>query len=101
MKFESENESMSSLHDHMEKHSSLLTQQHDADIVGADFSGLYLPYRLRDERGHKVRVYEAADELSGTWYWNRYPGAGCDSESHYYCRNVTWREKRQVRAQCR
>ena len=29
-------------------------------------------------------VYEAADGVGGTWYWNRYPGARCDSESYYY-----------------
>jgi cation diffusion facilitator CzcD-associated flavoprotein CzcO len=23
--------------------------------------------------------------VGGTWYWNRYPGARCDSESHSYC----------------
>ncbi len=23
--------------------------------------------------------------MGGTWYWNRYPGARCDSESFYYC----------------
>jgi cation diffusion facilitator CzcD-associated flavoprotein CzcO len=31
-----------------------------------------------------VRVLEAADGVGGTWYWNRYPGARCDSESYYY-----------------
>ena len=25
-----------------------------------------------------------ADGVGGTWYWNRYPGARCDSESYYY-----------------
>lgn len=56
----------------------------DAVIVGAGFSGLYLLYRLR-ELGLNVRVYEKADDVGGTWYWNRYPGARCDSESHIYC----------------
>lgn len=56
----------------------------DAVIVGAGFSGLYLLYRLR-ELGLDVRVYEKADDVGGTWYWNRYPGARCDSESHIYC----------------
>ena len=32
-----------------------------------------------------VRVFEAGDGVGGTWYWNRYPGARCDSESYYYC----------------
>jgi cyclohexanone monooxygenase len=29
-------------------------------------------------------VFEAGDGVGGTWYWNRYPGARCDSESIYY-----------------
>ena len=56
----------------------------DAVVVGAGFSGLYMLHRLR-ERGLSVRVYEKGDGVGGTWYWNRYPGARCDSESHIYC----------------
>ncbi|MBV8560749.1 MAG: NAD(P)/FAD-dependent oxidoreductase [Acidimicrobiia bacterium] len=56
----------------------------DAVIVGAGFSGLYMLYRLRDVLGLSARVYEAGDGVGGTWYWNRYPGARCDSESFYY-----------------
>jgi cyclohexanone monooxygenase len=29
-------------------------------------------------------VFEAADDVGGTWYWNRYPGARCDVESLEY-----------------
>ncbi|NOU06122.1 MAG: NAD(P)/FAD-dependent oxidoreductase [Hyphomicrobiaceae bacterium] len=57
----------------------------DALIVGAGFSGLYQLHCLRDRLGLKVQVVEAADGVGGTWYWNRYPGARCDSESHSYC----------------
>ncbi|MAG33755.1 MAG: cyclohexanone monooxygenase [Deltaproteobacteria bacterium] len=56
----------------------------DALIVGAGFSGLYTLYRLRDVLGLTARVYESADGVGGTWYWNRYPGSRCDSESYYY-----------------
>lgn len=55
----------------------------DAVVVGAGFSGLYMLHRLR-EAGLSVRVYEAGDDVGGTWYWNRYPGARCDIESIYY-----------------
>ena len=55
----------------------------DAIIVGAGFGGLYALHRLR-EAGYRVRVYEAADGVGGTWYWNRYPGARCDAESLAY-----------------
>jgi cation diffusion facilitator CzcD-associated flavoprotein CzcO len=56
----------------------------DALIVGAGFAGLYQLHCLRDRLGLSVQVLEAADGVGGTWYWNRYPGARCDSESHCY-----------------
>ena len=57
----------------------------DALVIGAGFSGLYQLLCLRDRLGLSVQVLEAADGVGGTWYWNRYPGARCDSESHSYC----------------
>ncbi|MGA0598236.1 flavin-containing monooxygenase [Enterovirga sp. CN4-39] len=60
-------------------------QVYDAIIVGAGFSGLYQLHKLRDELGLRVRVLEKGDGIGGTWHWNRYPGARCDSESYYYC----------------
>ena len=56
----------------------------DVAIIGAGFSGMYMLHRLRDMLKLKARVFEAADDVGGTWYWNRYPGARCDSESYYY-----------------
>ncbi|MBH68924.1 MAG: cyclohexanone monooxygenase [Rhodospirillaceae bacterium] len=56
----------------------------DALIIGAGFSGLYQLMSLRDKLGLSVKVVEAGDGVGGTWYWNRYPGARCDSESHSY-----------------
>jgi cation diffusion facilitator CzcD-associated flavoprotein CzcO/acetyl esterase/lipase len=57
----------------------------DVDVVvaGAGFAGLYMLYRLR-RQGFATRVLEAADDVGGTWYWNRYPGARCDIESIDY-----------------
>src|ERR1700712_823272 len=60
------------------------TGTYDAIIVGAGFSGLYQLHQLRDKLGLSVVVLEAGDGVGGTWYWNRYPGARCDSESYYY-----------------
>jgi cyclohexanone monooxygenase len=59
--------------------------QHDHDvlIIGAGFAGLYQLYRLR-EAGFDAHVVEAGDEVGGTWYWNRYPGARCDIDSIEY-----------------
>ncbi len=59
-------------------------RRYDAIVVGAGFSGLYQLHLLRDRLGLSVRVLEAAGGIGGTWYWNRYPGARCDSESYYY-----------------
>lgn len=56
----------------------------DALVIGAGFSGLYQLHRLRDDLGLDTLVLEAADGVGGTWYWNRYPGARCDSESQGY-----------------
>ncbi len=60
-------------------------EQHHFDmiIVGAGFAGLYMLHRAR-ELGLSAHVYEAADDVGGTWYWNRYPGARCDAESLAY-----------------
>ena len=55
----------------------------DAVVVGAGFAGLYMLHVLRMD-GLKVRVFERGGDVGGTWYWNRYPGARCDSESPYY-----------------
>ena len=59
-----------------------VSRELDAVVVGAGFSGLYTLYRLRDVLGLDVRVYESADGVGGTWYWNRYPGARCDIREH-------------------
>ncbi|TQF00185.1 MAG: NAD(P)/FAD-dependent oxidoreductase [Spiribacter salinus] len=55
----------------------------DAIIVGAGFAGLYMLHRI-NQLGLSARVYEAADDVGGTWYWNRYPGARCDVPSFEY-----------------
>ncbi len=57
----------------------------DAVVIGAGFSGMYMLHRLRDQMGLSARVFEAGDGVGGTWYWNRYPGARCDSDSYIYC----------------
>jgi cation diffusion facilitator CzcD-associated flavoprotein CzcO len=60
------------------------TTELDAVVIGAGFAGLYQLLCLRDRLGLKVKALEAGSGVGGTWYWNRYPGARCDSESHVY-----------------
>ena len=55
----------------------------DAVVLGAGVAGLYQLHQLR-EQGLRVRAFEAGDDVGGTWYWNRYPGARFDSEGYIY-----------------
>ncbi|MEZ5233679.1 MAG: flavin-containing monooxygenase [Acidimicrobiia bacterium] len=56
---------------------------HEAIIIGAGVAGIYQIKRLVD-LGIRATVLETGDDLGGTWYWNRYPGARFDSESYTY-----------------
>lgn len=56
---------------------------YDVVIVGAGFAGLYMLYRCQ-QLGLRARVFEYGSGVGGTWYWNRYPGARCDTESIMY-----------------
>ena len=58
-------------------------QKLEVIIIGAGLGGMYQLLRVR-ELGMSVRVIEAGDDVGGTWYWNRYPGARFDSESYSY-----------------
>src|SRR6516162_9118460 len=76
------------------------TQQVDVAVVGAGFAGLYLLHRLR-KAGFTTTVMDEADDVGGTWYWNRYPGARCDIQTIDYSYTFdpelenawTWSEK--------
>lgn len=62
---------------------STASQPLEVLIVGAGFAGMYLLHRLRNLK-FDVRVVEAAPEVGGTWWNNRYPGLRCDVESLEY-----------------
>jgi cation diffusion facilitator CzcD-associated flavoprotein CzcO/acetyl esterase/lipase len=49
----------------------------DVVVVGAGFAGLHMLYRL-NQLGMSTVALESGDDVGGTWYWNRYPGARCD-----------------------
>lgn len=59
------------------------TAEFDAVVLGAGVAGLYQLHQLR-QQGLRVRAYEAGDDVGGTWFWNRYPGARFDSEGYIY-----------------
>ena len=65
----------------------------DVIVVGAGFAGLYLIHRLK-AANLRMRVFEAAPDLGGTWYWNRYPGARVDVPSldYMYSFDPDWRD---------
>jgi cation diffusion facilitator CzcD-associated flavoprotein CzcO len=75
--------------------------EYDAIVIGAGFGGMYALHTLRAQ-GLKVRVYDEAAGVGGTWFWNRYPGARVDYPGGpFYCytfseellREFDWPEK--------
>ena len=76
------------------------TKSLDTLIVGAGFAGMYSLHKQLSD-GFKAEIYEQADDVGGTWYWNRYPGARCDIESMDYSYSFSeelqqewnWKEK--------
>jgi cyclohexanone monooxygenase len=56
----------------------------DAVVIGAGFGGIYMLHKLRNGLGLKVRAYDKAGGVGGTWYWNKYPGAMSDTEAYVY-----------------
>jgi cation diffusion facilitator CzcD-associated flavoprotein CzcO/acetyl esterase/lipase len=77
----------------VETHRGTTRTDTDVIVVGAGFAGLYLAYRL-SRAGYRLRVLEAAPDLGGTWYWNRYPGARVDvpSVDYMYSFDPDWQQ---------
>ncbi|MEL7546966.1 MAG: NAD(P)/FAD-dependent oxidoreductase [Pseudomonadota bacterium] len=53
-------------------------------FVGGGFSGLVVGARLKEAGIDSVRIIDKAGDFGGTWYWNRYPGAQCDTAAMIY-----------------
>ena len=53
-------------------------------FVGGGFAGLVTAARLKDAGVDDVRIVEKGGGFGGTWYWNRYPGAQCDTAAMIY-----------------
>jgi cation diffusion facilitator CzcD-associated flavoprotein CzcO len=53
-------------------------------MVGGGFAGLCVGARLVEAGITDVRIIDKAGDFGGNWYWNRYPGAQCDTASIVY-----------------
>jgi cation diffusion facilitator CzcD-associated flavoprotein CzcO len=53
-------------------------------FIGGGFAGLVTAARLIEAGIRDVRIVEKGGDFGGTWYWNRYPGAQCDTASMIY-----------------
>ncbi len=54
-------------------------------IVGTGFSGICAAIKLREIGIEDFLMIEKEDNMGGTWYVNRYPGAAVDVSSYLYC----------------
>ncbi|HRB04696.1 MAG TPA: NAD(P)/FAD-dependent oxidoreductase, partial [Ilumatobacteraceae bacterium] len=53
-------------------------------FIGGGFSGLTTGARLQQAGIDDVRIIEGGGDFGGAWYWNRYPGAMCDTAAMVY-----------------
>ena len=53
-------------------------------FVGGGFAGLCTGAKLKMAGVDDVRIIEKGGDFGGTWYWNRYPGAQCDTAAMIY-----------------
>lgn len=65
-------------------HRDPVTDHVTVAFVGAGFAGLVTGARLAEAGITDVRLIDKAGDVGGTWYWNRYPGAQCDTASMVY-----------------
>ncbi|GAA4810706.1 NAD(P)/FAD-dependent oxidoreductase [Streptomyces ziwulingensis] len=56
----------------------------DVVVLGGGFAGLVTAARLRRSGVTDVRIVELGGDFGGAWYWNRYPGIQCDTDSYCY-----------------
>jgi len=61
-----------------------LTDEVTVAFIGGGFAGLVTGARLKEAGIDDVRIIEKGGDVGGTWYWNRYPGAQCDTAALIY-----------------
>ena len=52
--------------------------------IGGGFAGLVTAARLTEAGVEDVWLVEGGGDVGGAWYWNRYPGAKCDTAAMVY-----------------
>ncbi|MGI8334217.1 flavin-containing monooxygenase [Actinomadura scrupuli] len=63
---------------------SPISEDIDVAVLGAGFAGLIAGARLRQAGVGDFRIIDLAGDFGGAWYWNRYPGIQCDTDSYCY-----------------
>jgi cation diffusion facilitator CzcD-associated flavoprotein CzcO len=53
-------------------------------FIGGGFAGLCTGARLKQAGVDDVHLIEGGGDVGGVWYWNRYPGAMCDTAAMVY-----------------
>jgi cation diffusion facilitator CzcD-associated flavoprotein CzcO len=53
-------------------------------FIGGGFAGLVTGARLRQAGIDDFLIVDGAGDFGGVWYWNRYPGAMCDTAAMVY-----------------
>jgi cation diffusion facilitator CzcD-associated flavoprotein CzcO len=65
----------------------IMQEHHRVLIIGAGHGGLLFAVRLLETKAFSpqdILIVDEAAGFGGTWYWNRYPGLMCDTESYIY-----------------
>lgn len=58
--------------------------KHRVIIIGAGSGGLCMGIQLKQAGIDDFIIVDKASNVGGTWYYNTYPGAECDVQSHLY-----------------
>jgi cation diffusion facilitator CzcD-associated flavoprotein CzcO len=61
-----------------------LAEEVTVAVIGAGFGGLVTGARLKEAGVTDVRLIDGGGDVGGAWYWNRYPGAMCDTAAMIY-----------------
>jgi cyclohexanone monooxygenase len=61
-----------------------LSDEVEVLVIGGGLGAILAGAELRKEGVEDVRFVERAGGFGGVWYWNRYPGAACDTQALLY-----------------